>query len=235
MLSFDDFPFDPAFLAYAKSDAGAETFGDGEAAILLPKLTAVGFVAGDAARASKLVEAMLDADIFQHRPRVILSVPDAGWRDALLAVEFVKSFRVQRVDMAFGEQRKSRSVSTELAPLTGELLNRVGGECDLDFEAEYFRSLNGFGWCAVDDSRVVSVAWAPALAGWAEIGVTTATSHRRRGLARGIGDAVLNEALLRGLRPHVSTNRENLAAIRWARSSGFAGERHHDWVVLTKR
>lgn len=233
MLSFDEFPFDPAFFAYAKADPDTELFGDDDAAVLLPQRTAVGFVAGESAGAQQLVATLLEARVFQQRPRVILSVPDAGWRDALLEATHMTTKHIPRVDMTFATSRSGRAGEIKLLPLAGELLDHVRDECDPDFDSDYFRSLHGFGWCALDKGRVVSVAWAPALAGWAEIGVTTAASHRNRGFARAVGAAVVNEAILRNFTPHVSTDQRNAAAIAWARSLGFGDERFHDWVVLT--
>jgi len=232
---FDSFPFDPAFLAYAHSDPDTKLLTDAfdensSFTFLLPRRTAVSFVCG---HPDRLAPDDLDRFLSLINRPLIFSVPNSNWLQKLTPPAPHKSWQVPRVDYTFVRDPASfPSPSAQILPLDDALLPRVRDEADPDFDPTAFRALNAFGHVALVENHIASVAWSPSIAGWAEIAVSTAPSHRQKGLARAIGQATLHESLRRNLRPHVSTNQQNTPARRWAESLNFSNPVPHNWAVI---
>jgi GNAT superfamily N-acetyltransferase len=224
--AFERFPFDRGFLTHALADlAGAAIYADRpsepRAALLAAGWSRVSFVWGDpgARDAGSLV---VDA-ARGHRPgrMVILSVPDAAWRDAIMAGAGPGAFVVPRVDYdAFDRQGFERGAAHRTAgalpvvPIDGELIDRVRPECDEHFDPAAFRERGGIGFVALDANRehVRAVAWTATVGGQSNIGVATRPEHRRQGLANAVGRAVVERCLAAGVRLHVCTGATNSAA-----------------------
>lgn len=81
---------------------------------------------------------------------------------------------------------------------------------------------NGGGWCVVDDTRVVAIAFSSfRLGSQLEIGVETHPLHRGRGFARHAASAIIDECVASGIEPVWSCRKQNVPSYHLAQTLGF--------------
>jgi RimJ/RimL family protein N-acetyltransferase len=233
---FKNYPCDRGFLAYSLANPSATLFTDD---LDQPLVALLGegyepfcFVEGDA-RCSEGVIAALTKLRQQRNEILIISVVNRQWHDALLSMPQSRS--IPRIDYEFQPERFTPIVvhdNYKIAPMTPKVIERVLTECDPDFCADVFHGTGGIGYVAMHGEKIVSSAWAPTLAGIAEISVATVEPHRRRNLAAATASALIQECLKRNIRPHFTIDQRNTAARAVALKLGFMQDILHEWIVL---
>ncbi len=128
------------------------------------------------------------------------------------------------------------------APITGELLARddlgniqwLRRFCQGDYASLEDFYAHGFGTCLVRDGVALSWCTTDCVVGdQAEIGITTAPEHRRKGYGAAVAAATVEEARRRGIR-HIGWHcfQQNLASAATALRVGFVERYSHAVVSL---
>lgn len=123
-----------------------------------------------------------------------------------------------------------------LAPLTADLLPRLSGRIIPAFswesDAQFLR--NGFGFCILHGDEVAACAFSAAVTADAvDIGVETAETYRRKGLAACAAAAVMRETLRQGKTPVWACHAANTGSAKTAEKLGF--RQTHTCTVLHLR
>lgn len=120
-----------------------------------------------------------------------------------------------------------------LEPLTADLLPRLSGRIIPSFswesDAQFLRS--GFGFCILHGTEIAACAFSAAVtADTVDIGVETAETFRRRGLAACAAAAVMRETVRQGKAPVWACHALNIGSAKTAQALGF--QQTHTCTVL---
>jgi len=193
-----------------------------------------GSVPGDGSQALRrfIVEAPAEAEVFA----ALYGYCPVGdpWREALLADHAGRlatigrrgfTFDVASVDTAPGWRRafpNNVAVARIARPLAQRIDRELGENLGLFWGGYDGFLANGFGFCALVDGAVASIAYAGAVsAREANIVVDTGKRFRRRGLAILSCTAFIRHCLERGLLPTWDTDDDNEASALLALTLGF--------------
>lgn len=147
--------------------------------------------------------------------------------DGRLIVVARRNFRWEADPTAVEALARWQSPATDvtIVPIDRDLAERVDRDLDQmigSFWGGYDRFIAaGFGFCALADEQIVSVAYAAAVGGGeANIDIYTATAFRRRGLAARVSAAFIAHCQQHGLVPTWDTDSNNQPSANLARHLG---------------
>lgn len=163
------------------------------------------------------------------------------WVETLSERQPASFARLDRISYSFDRQRFEtlRDQMPSLAdacvaePLHDSLVSKINADLESGFDLQR-GDLPTPGFVVRAGKRCVSMAWGPMAGNWVELGVVTAASHRRLGLAKHAGARLIESLLAKNWIPHVSTNATNDPAKRWAESLGFVDPRNHEWLIVKR-
>ena len=177
-------------------------------------------------------EAPAEVGVFQDFYGYVPMTPD--WQATLLADHGDRLLVIPRRSFHFDLANRWRAADlatsapddVEVIPIDGALAKRIDDEMDWGigrFWGDYDRfDAHGFGFCAMMGETIASIAFSVVVSSrQTNIGVGTAPSHRRRGLAALTCAAFITESLRRGLLPTWDSDAANLASAALAKRLGF--------------
>lgn len=164
----------------------------------------------------------------------ILYPGHAGWEPVLDGCHAPAVKKVQRVAFSLDRSRFAAQRTTQHLPpgyrlvtMDGALLRRLADVGQYPFAAGMWASdarfeRDGMGFCVLHEEQVASLCYSVFVKETRhDIDICTFDGHRRRGLARAMATAFIDECLLRGLEPGWDCFQGNRASYELAQALGF--------------
>jgi hypothetical protein len=236
MVLFEAFPYDPCELQRALNDANPRIFADDatspQASLLCPQGGDVAFAAGNADFAAHLMGYVLGLQDDPPRLR-FLSLPNDAWREKITAAFPNCFYEKHRISHTIEDPHKTENWQSEIPPDCGvqridqALAEQIRHDKSLWF-GDYWPDVGrfvseGMGYCLLQNSRVVSLAYSPSpVSRLAEIVVETDQEFRGRDYAGLCCAPFIQECLSRHIEPFYSADRGYTASLSVAKKVDLA-------------